>query len=129
MSLWIGYMSFLSDAPVCGLRHTPAGGPDEELAAKAKTGAEWADAYGCAHAQYNALLQIASDDAEAAQREPEDDEDEPFFEMDDIYPVHIDDEGTVFIFLSGTHGPEHDLRYTAKDIFDTFGMTFPEKTT
>ena len=121
MTSWTGYMSFLSDEPICGIRPHPGCAPNIEDAQRPTTGADWAAIYTCTDSERDRLQEEVVQDAASMQEEGIDD-----VEPDMIFPVRIEANGDVAIFLNGAHTDVPDVVHSARAIFKAYAMPFPE---
>lgn len=114
-----GWMIFMGDAPMIGLDPQPSGAPivDNGMPTDA---AGWADAYNL-FTRFAEANQCVADDRDSLEdSDIETDDDDP---LDFILRVRVHDDGSLEIF--DDNATEPFTTYTAKDIFDAYGMPFP----
>lgn len=119
----LGYMTFMAEAPMIGLRTQPGSAPFEE-GPKTFDAEGWAEAYSLYETR-EAADEAAKDHQETIQQavadgDMEDGGDEPDFVM----PVAVHDDGRLEI----RETPEGEAieTYTAAQIYGAFGMKLPE---
>jgi hypothetical protein len=127
---WYGFMAFMADAPMCGLRHQPSWSPMWQPNATTNgpkpTGVDgWVANYSASKDRF-ALEREASDSADsmdAAHAEDPDEDYEPET-PDDVMPVAIEPDGTLFVYAEA--GDDEPLVvYTAAEVYAAYGMTAP----
>jgi len=130
MPLWHGFMAFMADTPLMGLRPHPAWAP-QAIRTRPTTAAGWAEVYNCSPSHADLLIEAHESAAEmqamrAEDREDDADEDDEDLEdddVDDVFAVAVDDSGALHIF--DTEQPEPSCIYTAAQVFAAYGMDLP----
>lgn len=127
MATWHGFMMFMAESPIIGIDPQPAYTP-EAPAVLPTDGAVWATQVYHAEVGAAGLRHMAIDDAyahaemRAECRDDDDDEDEP----DVVMQVAVDDDGTLHVFDQGSLEPFRT--FTARQVFEAYGVPFPETT-
>lgn len=117
-----GYMLFMAEAPVAGLPEHPSYAPDGEASPSDSAG--FAEAYGI-HPTLEEAEQEAREDHDIRLAEVETGHLTDADDMDVVLPVMVHDDGSIEIFANGFESDSTN-RYTAKQVYDVFGMTPPE---
>jgi hypothetical protein len=126
---WHGFMAFMADAPICGLRHQPAWSPMWQPNAsnngpKPATVEAWVENYSASKDRFQ-LERDAADNADTMdEAHAEEGGDWDPETPDEVMPVAIEADGTVFVYAEAGDA-EPLVVYTVAQIYDAFGMTAP----
>lgn len=121
MSTKTGYMLFMAEAPLIGLRPHPAWAPQDEL--KSADAEGYFAALG-AYETREAALKDAEEDHQIRIEEVEAGNLEDADEVDDIFEICVHDDGRIEVFQDA---PRCLLaEYTIAQVYDAFGMTLPK---
>lgn len=116
-----GWLLFLGEAPMVGLDPMPAFAPQSDNPTPDNSAQDWFSFY-TAHDTFSAAMEDVRDFWQIGE-DDEDGEDVPDFPL----PVRVHDDGRMEIF--DTDRSSLLATYTSDDIFEAFGLTFPEKDT
>lgn len=120
---WDGFMAFLGEDPLVGLRPHPASSPQHypnnpHTAPLPTTAAAWAENYNAGRNRV-AMEREATEEALLMVEEGLDEEPNP----DVVFRVRVDSQGTVSVFDG--NGEDPFAVHTARAIYDAFGMPSP----
>jgi len=131
---WHGFMAFMADAPICGLRHQPAWSPMWQPNAtgngpKPTTVEAWVENYSASKDRFELERQAAvdadtMDEAHARDQNPDDEDAYGPEEPDEVMAVAIEADGTLFVYAQA--GDDDPLVvYTAAEVYAAYGMDAP----